>query len=91
MTTTYNFVSTNDIIGGNSGSPVLDKNGDVIGAVFDGNIHSIGGNYGYDPNLNRSVTVSAAALQEAIDKLYPAPALSAELNAAVKKGKKKRG
>ena len=76
---TYDFVTTNDIIGGNSGSPVIDRNGMVIGAAFDGNIHSIGGNYGYDPVLNRTVVVSAAAVEEALEHIYPAPALAAEL------------
>ena len=78
--TTYDFVTTNDIIGGNSGSPVIDRGGAVIGAAFDGNIHSLGGNYGYDGSLNRTVVVSTDAVQEAIDKIYPAPALAAELN-----------
>jgi hypothetical protein len=75
----YDFVTTNDIIGGNSGSPVLDRNGTVIGAAFDGNIHSLGGNYGYDPALNRTVVVSMAAVEEALKNIYPAPALLAEL------------
>ncbi len=77
--TAYNFVSTNDIIGGNSGSPVIDRAGTVIGAAFDGNIHSMGGNYGYDGKLNRTVTVSTAAVQEALETIYPAPNLVAEL------------
>ena len=77
--TVYDFVTTNDIIGGNSGSPVLDRSGTVIGAAFDGNIHSLGGNYGYDPALNRTVVVSMAAVQEALKHIYPAPALLAEL------------
>jgi hypothetical protein len=75
----YDFVTTNDIIGGNSGSPVLDRNGTVIGAAFDGNIHSLGGNYGYDPALNRTVVVSMAAVEEALKHIYPAPALLSEL------------
>jgi len=79
METTYDFVTTNDIIGGNSGSPVIDRQGRVIGAAFDGNIHSLGGNYGYDGTLNRTVVVSVAAVQEALEKIYPAPALVAEL------------
>ncbi|WP_296676581.1 S46 family peptidase [Novosphingobium sp.] len=83
----YNFVTTNDIIGGNSGSPVLDKAGTVIGAAFDGNIHSLGGNYGYDGTLNRTVVVSAAALTEAMRSIYPSPALLAELG--VKSSKKR--
>jgi hypothetical protein len=79
MNTTYDFVTTNDIIGGNSGSPVIDREGKVIGAAFDGNIHSIGGNFGYDPVLNRTVAVSTAAVEEALKNIYPAPALLAEL------------
>ena len=78
---TYDFVTTNDIIGGNSGSPVIDRAGTVIGAAFDGNIHSMGGNYGYDPVLNRTVVVSTAAVQEALETIYPAPALVKELRA----------
>jgi V8-like Glu-specific endopeptidase len=77
--TTYDFVTTNDIIGGNSGSPVVDRQGRVIGAAFDGNIHSLGGNYGYDGSINRTVAVSAAAVQEALESIYPAPHLVAEL------------
>ncbi|MFM7404515.1 MAG: S46 family peptidase, partial [Erythrobacter sp.] len=79
--TPYNFVTTNDIIGGNSGSPVVDRNGNVIGAAFDGNIHSLGGNYGYQADVNRTVVVSAAAVQEALEAIYPAPALVKELAA----------
>ena len=78
--TAYDFVTTNDIIGGNSGSPVVDRQGRVIGAAFDGNIHSLGGNYGYDGTINRTVVVSTAAVQEALEKIYPAPNLVAELN-----------
>jgi len=78
---TYDFVTTNDIIGGNSGSPVIDRSGAVIGAAFDGNIHSLGGNYGYDGTLNRTVAVSTAAVQEALESIYPAPALVKELAA----------
>ena len=75
------FVSNNDIIGGNSGSPILDAKGAVIGAVFDGNIHSLGGNFGFDETLNRSVSVSTMAVEEALTKIYPAPRLIAELHA----------
>ena len=75
----YDFVTTNDIIGGNSGSPVIAQDGSVIGAAFDGNIHSLGGNYGYDGNLNRTVVVSTDAVQEALEVIYPAPALVKEL------------
>ncbi len=78
----YDFVTTNDIIGGNSGSPVIDRAGTVIGAAFDGNIHSLGGNYGYDGTMNRTVAVSAQAVQEALETIYPAPALVEELAAS---------
>jgi V8-like Glu-specific endopeptidase len=79
MATPLNFVTTNDIIGGNSGSPVIDRSGAVIGAAFDGNINSLAGNYGYDGSVNRTVVVSTDAIQEALEKIYPAPALVAEL------------
>ena len=62
--TIFDLSTTNDIIGGSSGSPVLDAHGDVIGAVFDGNIHAIGGDYGFDPAVYRAVSVSAQAIQE---------------------------
>jgi GNAT superfamily N-acetyltransferase len=78
---TYDFVTTNDIIGGNSGSPVIDRAGNVIGAAFDGNIHSLAGNYAYNGEDNRTVAVSTAALEEGLRILYPAPALLAELHA----------
>jgi hypothetical protein len=77
--TVFDFVTTNDIIGGNSGSPVIDRDGSVIGAAFDGNIHSIGGNYGYQADVNRTVVVSAAAVQQALEVVYPAPVLVREL------------
>lgn len=78
---TYDFTTSNDIIGGNSGSPVIARDGSVIGAAFDGNIHSLGGNFGYDGALNRTVVVSTAAVQQALEKVYPAPALVKELAA----------
>ncbi|MGJ3628431.1 S46 family peptidase [Sphingomonas sp. MMS24-JH45] len=79
LATPFDFVTTNDIIGGNSGSPVIARDGSVIGAAFDGNIHSLGGAFGYDAARNRTVVVSAAAVQQALEKVYPAPALVAEL------------
>lgn len=77
--TVYDFVSTNDIIGGNSGSPVINARGEVIGAAFDGNIHSLGGSFGYDGELNRTVTVSTAAVTEALRTVYNQPRLLEEL------------
>ena len=75
----YDFSSTNDIIGGNSGSPVINARGEVIGAAFDGNIHSLGGSYGYDGTLNRTVSVSTAAITEALRVVYPQPRILREL------------
>jgi hypothetical protein len=74
-----NFVSTNDIIGGNSGSPVIGRNGEVIGLIFDGNIHSLGGDYGYDGTLNRAVSVDVTGITEALKKIYHADRLVQEL------------
>ena len=77
--TVFDFVSTNDIIGGNSGSPVINARGEVIGAAFDGNIHSLGGSFGYDGELNRTVTVSTAAVTEALRTVSNQPRLLEEL------------
>jgi len=79
--TVFDFSSDNDIIGGNSGSPAIDARGDVIGAAFDGNIHSLGGNFGFDDTQNRCVMVSTAAITEALDKVYGQKALVANLTA----------
>jgi S1-C subfamily serine protease len=78
-TTIFNVSSTHDIIGGNSGSPLLDRNGEVVGAVFDGNIHSLGGEYFYDGTLNRSVTVAATIVEEALVDVYGMQELVDEL------------
>ena len=77
--TPMNFCTDNDIIGGNSGSPMVNKNGEIIGLVFDGNIHSLGGEYGFDPALNRTVAVHSAALIEALGKVYGANRIIEEL------------
>ena len=79
--TVFNVSSDNDIIGGNSGSPLINAKGEVIGAIFDGNIHSLGGEYFFDPKLNRTVSVSTAAMTEALIKVYGRNALVAELTA----------
>jgi hypothetical protein len=77
--TPFNISTTNDIIGGNSGSPLIDARGRVVGAVFDGNIHSLGGAYGFDPKLNRTVSVTTASITEALTKIYGANRIADEL------------
>ena len=77
--TIFNVSTSNDVIGGNSGSPLLDREGRVVGAVFDGNIHSLGGEYFYDGSLNRSVTVASTAIRMALADVYDMSALLAEL------------
>lgn len=75
----FNYVTTNDIIGGNSGSPMVNAKGEVVGLIFDGNIHSLGGAFGYDGSKNRAVAVDTTILVEALDKVYDAPHLLKEL------------
>ena len=70
--TPFNMASDHDIIGGNSGSPLIDAQGRVTGAIFDGNSHSLGGVYGYDGALNRSISVATPAIEEALRKIYHA-------------------
>ncbi len=77
--TRLNFVTTNDIIGGNSGSPVVNKDAQIVGLIFDGNIHSLGGDYGFDPALNRAVAVHSDAILEALAKIYGAQRIVDEL------------
>jgi V8-like Glu-specific endopeptidase len=77
----FDMSSTNDIIGGNSGSPMINAKGEVVGAVFDGNIHSLGGSFAYDERLNRSVTVSTTAITEALKNIYGLDYLVKELKA----------
>jgi hypothetical protein len=83
--TPLNFISTNDIIGGNSGSAVLNKNAEVVGLAFDGNIESLPSNFIYTTEANRTVSVSALGMMEAIRDLYKANRLSEEiLNGKIK-------
>lgn len=83
LSTPYNFVSTNDIIGGNSGSPVVNKNKEIVGLAFDGNIQGLPGNFIFRTEENRTVSVHSAGMMEAIKHIYKLNRLSDEL----KKGK----
>ena len=79
MSTPMNFTTDNDIIGGDSGSPVINREGHVVGLIFDGNIHMVGGDFTYDGSNNRTVSVDTAALVEAVRKVYNQPRLADEL------------
>jgi hypothetical protein len=79
LSTSLDFVTTNDIIGGNSGSPVVNRDGELVGLVFDGNIESLAGDFVYDGSKNRAVAVHSAGMIEGLRKLYGADALADEL------------
>ncbi len=79
LATPLNFVCTGDIIGGNSGSPVVNREGELVGLVFDGNIESMAGDFVYDGSKNRTVAVHSAGMIEALRKIYGAGALADEL------------
>jgi hypothetical protein len=80
LDTPYNFVCTADIIGGNSGSPILDRDAKVVGLVFDGNIESLPGNYWFDERVNRCVGVHTAGMLESLRVIYEEAALVQELS-----------
>ncbi len=79
MATPFNISTNNDIVGGNSGSPLINARGEVVGLIFDGNIHSIAGGYWFDATRNRAVAVHPAIMRLALTKVYDAPSLVKEL------------
>lgn len=79
LTTPFDTVSTPDIIGGNSGSPVINKAGEVVGIVFDGNIESLSWNFEYSDKVARAVEVDSRAIVESLKQIYHADALVNEI------------
>jgi len=81
MRTPFCIATNSDIVGGNSGSPLIDSKGRIVGLIFDGNIHSISGDYWFDAARNRAIAVHPAIIREALDKVYGAKSLLAEIEA----------
>ncbi|MBB6252213.1 S46 family peptidase [Nitrospirillum iridis] len=75
----FNIVSTNDIVRGSSGSPVINTDGQIVGMIFDGNSQSLGGDFGFDDTVNRAIWVSVGAVREALTKIYGTTRLNREL------------
>ncbi len=70
LKTPFNFVSTNDITGGNSGSPAINKRGELVGLIFDGNIQSLVGSFDYDESVNRSISVDVRGMWEVLREIF---------------------
>ena len=83
LATPLDFATTNDVVGGNSGSPVINRQAEIVGLIFDGNIESLVGDYVYNGENNRSIAVHTAGMTEALKKLYKADALLGELGVEV--------
>jgi len=79
LKTPLDFVTTCDVVGGNSGSPVINRKGELVGLIFDGNIESLVGYFVYNEKDNRSVAVAAPAIIEALRKVYDAGPVADEL------------
>jgi hypothetical protein len=79
LETPFNLATNNDVVGGNSGSPLIDASGKIVGLVFDGNIHSISGAYWFDDAKNRTISVNTAIIREALTKVYRAQNLVDEI------------
>jgi hypothetical protein len=75
----FDFITTNDIVGGNSGSPVINAKGELVGLAFDGNNQSLPGYFVYDGAVNRTIAVDVRGMAEALKKVYKAEALVEEL------------
>src|SRR5215813_7453264 len=82
LNTPFNFVSTNDIIGGNSGSPTINQSGELVGLIFDGNIQSLVGDFMFDGSVNRAISVDSRGMLEVMKKIFGANELVTELTTA---------
>jgi V8-like Glu-specific endopeptidase len=80
LATPLNFVATLDIIGGNSGSPVVNRAGEFVGIIFDGNLQSLPWDYQFDDRVGRAVAVHSAGIIDALTKVYNAPDIVKQLN-----------